>query len=94
MQGSDLQQAISTVAQYRHVTPEPLGPLLSQMPPLAQRKWEVWRRKQRLEQSTPESFADLLSACFELTEPALADSVNDREWNPATRTWEATNTNR
>lgn len=42
VEGTDLQEAIGVVARYRHVELEPLGPLLSQMAALAQRKWEVW----------------------------------------------------
>lgn len=46
--GTNLQQAIVAVARHRQIDVEPLGPLLTQMPQLAQRKWEAWRRKQRL----------------------------------------------
>lgn len=86
--GADLQEAIGVVARYRQVELEPLGPLLAQMPALAQRKWEVWRRKQRLEQSTPASFADLLARCVAFVEPVLAGSVGQMQWSPSFQTWE------
>ena len=88
VEGGDLQEAIGVVARYRHVELEPLGPLLSQMPALAQRKWEVWRRKQRLEQSTPVSFADLLGTCLDFAEPVLARKVGQMQWSPSSQTWE------
>lgn len=88
VEGADLQEAISVVARYRHVELEPLGPLLSQMPSLAQRKWEVWRRKQRLEQSTPVSFADLLAICLIFVEPVLAGKTDLLQWNHSSLAWE------
>lgn len=88
VEGADMQEAISVVARYRHVELEPLGPLLSHMPALAQRKWEAWRRKQRLEQSIPVSFADLLGTCLDFVEPILARSVGQMQWFPSSQTWE------
>lgn len=88
IEGAALQEAISVVASYRQVKLEPLGSLLAQMPALAQRKWEVWRRKQRLEQSTPVSFADLLETCLVFADPVLAKAVNQMRWSPSTQTWE------
>lgn len=88
VEGTDLQEAIGVVARYRHVELEPLGPLLSQMAALAQRKWEVWRRKQRLEQSTPVSFADLLATCLVFVEPVLEGSADRLQWNPSSQAWE------
>lgn len=89
VEGADLQEATRIVARYRRIEQEPLGPLLSQMPVLAQRKWEVWRRKQRLEQSTPMSFADLLGTCLAFAEPVLANNVTLLRWNPASQAWQA-----
>lgn len=88
IEGAALQEAISVVASYRQVKLEPLGSLLAQMPALTQRKWEVWRRKLRLEQSTPVSFADLLETCLVFAEPVLAKAVNQMRWSPSTQTWE------
>lgn len=85
--GSDFQEAIGVVANYRQVVLEPLGPLLSAMPALAQRKWEVWRRKQRLVTSTPVSFADLLETCITFSEPVLANSVASLRWSPTSQAW-------
>jgi hypothetical protein len=88
VKGADLQEAMSVVARYRQVDLEPLGPLLSQMPRRAQRKWEVWRRRQRLEQSTPQNLVDLLETCLGFIETALAGSATNLWWNPASQTWQ------
>ncbi|MFC5426242.1 nucleotidyl transferase AbiEii/AbiGii toxin family protein [Brevibacterium otitidis] len=86
--GADLQEAIGVVARYRQVELEPLGQLLSQMPAFAQRKWEVWRKKQRLEQSTPERFSDLLATCLDFVEPVLAGNADRLHWNFSSQAWE------
>ena len=86
--GGDLQDAIGFVARYRQVELEPLGPMLTAMAALAQRKWEVWRRKQRLDQSTPARFAELLEACLAFAEPVIANRVTHQRWNPEDQTWE------
>jgi hypothetical protein len=88
IRGSDLREAISTVARYRHVDVEPLGPLVSGMPTLVQRKWQTWRKKQRLEHSTPVSFAELLEACLAFAEPVLADNATHLSWNSGSHSWE------
>lgn len=87
VEGTDLQEAIGVVARYRQVELEPLCPLLSQMPALAQRKWEIWRKKQRLEQSTPVIFADLLATCLAFVEPVLAGSTGRLHWNLSSQAW-------
>ena len=76
------------MARYRQVDVEPLGPLIAGMPALAKRKWETWRKKQRLEQSTPASFAELLEACLAFAEPVLTDRATHLSWNPGSHSWE------
>ena len=86
--GVALQEAIAVVATYRHVVLQPLAPLLEEMSDQAQRKWEVWRRKQRLEESAPLSFRELLESCLAFAEPALTTAVAGQTWNPSTYAWE------
>ena len=88
VEGALLQEAIAVVARFRQIALEPLGPLVSQMPGLAQRKWTVWRRRQRLEARTPESFADVLGECVAFAEPAIAGRVGQLTWSPTARSWE------
>ncbi len=87
IEGSDLSEAIEIVANYRQVTIERLEPLISQMPTVAQRKWEVWRRKQRLEATTPKSFGELLKTCLAFSEPLLNGDVRSSIWDPGAGSW-------
>lgn len=89
--GTDLQEAIKVVAHYRQVEIESLGAALSQMPALAQRKWEVWRKKQRLVQSTPADFADLLERCIAFADPVLTNGVTHLRWDPMSQDWKSPN---
>lgn len=82
-----LRRAIEVCADYRKVTLESLGPLAERMPAAAQAKWAVWRRKQRLGESTPESFADLLLECVRVCDPVLTDSATNATWDPRSRIW-------
>ncbi|WP_245631587.1 nucleotidyl transferase AbiEii/AbiGii toxin family protein [Curtobacterium ammoniigenes] len=82
----DLREALNSVAAYRDVTLEPLAPLLEGMPSVAQRKWATWRRKQRLTESTPAQFEELLVECIAFADPVLAGATALR-WDPEARAW-------
>jgi hypothetical protein len=85
--GVDLRSAIDIVARYRQVEIEPLGLLIAHMPDLAQRKWEIWRKKQRLEGTTPSSFGDLLNTCLAFADPILSGSATNLTWDSRTGSW-------
>lgn len=85
--GEELRKAINVVAEYRRVEVEPLGPLVAEMPSLAQRKWEIWRKKQQLEGSTPIAFDRLLDMCLAFSEPVLTDEVMGMTWEPSSKSW-------
>lgn len=85
--GAVLREAIETVARYRQVEVEPLGPLLTGMPVPAQRKWETWRKKQRLEGTTPASFGELVQTCLDFAEPVLRNIVTHLSWDPIAQSW-------
>jgi hypothetical protein len=59
------------VAEYRHVSIAPLGEALVGYSQIAQPRWSAWRRKQRLTDSTPEQFADVIDRVLEFAEPVL-----------------------
>ncbi len=67
----DLAAALKTVAAFRRVGLRPLAVMLEGMPEIAQPKWAAWRRKQHLEDSTPESFHVLLERCATITDTVL-----------------------
>ncbi|MBX3087729.1 MAG: nucleotidyl transferase AbiEii/AbiGii toxin family protein [Cryobacterium sp.] len=87
--GTDLRKALEVVARDRGVDVEPLGPLIAEMPALAQRKWDTWRKKQRLEESTPISLGELLQTCLTFVEPILNHSATQLSWDPQFRSWVA-----
>jgi len=58
--GTALVESIKRVAAYRQVALRPLREILVGYPQVAQARWEAWRRKQRLVDTTPDQFADLL----------------------------------
>ncbi len=66
-----LSEAIHRVAEHRQVTIIPLSETLDGYAPIAQKKWVAWRRKQKLADTTPESFADLLGPIIEFADPLL-----------------------
>ncbi len=84
---ADQRTAIDTVAEYRKIALESFLSLLEIMPDLAQRKWATWRRKQRLETTTPELFRDLLESCAAFAEPVLDGSADGATWDPTRRAW-------
>lgn len=85
--GTDLRAAVETVAQYRGISLRPLASLLAQMPELAQGKWALWRRKQRLDDTTPDRFGELLAACIAFADPALDGDSNGKVWEPSRGSW-------
>ncbi|MGH3380343.1 MAG: nucleotidyl transferase AbiEii/AbiGii toxin family protein [Actinoallomurus sp.] len=85
--GSDLESALTVVAEYRHVELSSLRTVLDGYPALAQPRWVAWRRRIHLEDRLPESFADVLAAVIALADPALGSAVSDRYWSPDAGRW-------
>ena len=65
-----------------------LRDVLDGYPAIAQTRWQLWRRKQKLDQ-LPGRFADLLEDVYAFADPAIADDVTDMTWVPAARAWVA-----
>jgi hypothetical protein len=85
---SDLTNAITTVATYRKVRLRLLADVLGGMADLAQSRWTIWRRRQRLEASTPGQFADLLERVIAFVDPVLEGTASGT-WSPRTQGWTA-----
>ena len=85
--GDVLIASINAVAEHRHVELIPLGVALDGFADIAQTRWAVWRKKQQLDDRTPESFEELLADFTAFAEPAVAGTINGRRWNPASRSW-------
>ena len=84
---TDLYAALETVAEHRRVMLRPLGTALAGMSGTAQPKWAAWRRKQRLEASTPERFQELLAQCSAFSDPVLSRASIGLNWSPQAMTW-------
>ena len=83
----DLSQAIATVAEHRQASPRPLAQVLAGMSEVAQPKWLAWRRRQRLGETTPERFQDLIDRCVIFTDPVLTGDARGLVWKPETASW-------
>jgi hypothetical protein len=70
--------SIKRVAAYRQSPIQPLSEVLAGYAPLAQVRWAAWRRKQRLTDTTPESFAALLDEVLDLADPVLEQASRKR----------------
>lgn len=86
IQQNHLAVAIKTVARHRRVTMMSMATALDGLAVLAQPRWAAWRRKQRLEATTPERFADLLDQCSAFADHVL-DGGGDDVWSPDERAW-------
>ncbi|MFZ1381796.1 MAG: nucleotidyl transferase AbiEii/AbiGii toxin family protein [Scrofimicrobium sp.] len=85
--GSELTRSIEVVADHWRVELAPLADVLRDMAAIAQPRWIVWRRKQHLENATPEDFQELLKPCLIFTGSVLANTVNGYRWIPRTNAW-------
>jgi hypothetical protein len=83
----DLARSITTVAEHRRADPRLLAMALEGMGALAQSRWAAWRRKQRLEDSTPGQFQELIDQCSVFADPVLAGDAAGLAWSPAERAW-------
>lgn len=84
---TDLAAAMRVVADHRHVERRTLAETLDGMGDVAQSRWSAWRRKQRLADTTPERFQDLIDEVVAFADPVLSGAVRGREWQPAARGW-------
>jgi len=83
----NLATAMQVVADFRRVTLKPLAEVLKGIGDIAQPKWTAWRRKQRLTDTTPAHFQQLVDACITFADPVITGSATHALWTPATHTW-------
>jgi hypothetical protein len=84
--GSQLSEAIGEVAGHRGAERRPAREVLDGFAEMAQARWAIWRRRQKLEH-LPESFGDVLEDIFDFADPALAGEVDGKVWDPAGASW-------
>ncbi|HWE89424.1 MAG TPA: nucleotidyl transferase AbiEii/AbiGii toxin family protein [Pseudonocardiaceae bacterium] len=85
---SELWQALTAVANYRRTDITSLADALDGYAALAQQRWAVWRRRQRLDDRLPARFTDVLDAVIGFANPALTTDLAGRTWRPQTRAWQ------
>ena len=81
-----LTAAIRRVAEHRGVELRPLAEVLDGYGEIAKARWMAWRRKQQLEDRTPESFDDLLDDFLAFCDPVLSGDATGT-WSAASRAW-------
>jgi len=84
--GNQFRRSLETVALHRHVSLQPLFPLLLSMPGQAQARYSTWRTRAHREAETPERFAQLLNAVAQFTDPVLQGS-SALLWTPEHGEW-------
>jgi nucleotidyltransferase AbiEii toxin of type IV toxin-antitoxin system len=88
LDGDELVVSVRDVANHRQVELVPLAHVLDGYGAIGQRRWAAWRRKQRLDDRLPESFAEVVRAIGAFTDPAIDSTAASRSWNPAHGAWE------
>lgn len=87
VEGADLQRALGEVADYRRVELSSLADALAGYARQGQPRWAAWRRKERLDDRLPASFADVIDRTLIFAEPAVAGEVDGRRWDPIRFRW-------
>lgn len=85
--GDALIGSIREVAEHRSVELESLPAVLDGYGDIGQAKWAAWRRKQQVEERTPESFDELIGLFIAFADPAVLGDASGKRWNPLERVW-------
>lgn len=85
--GDALIASVRRVAEHRQITLETLETVLDGYGEIGQAKWAAWRRKQQLEDRSPEVFGELVRAFIEFADPVVLGGVAGQRWDPFARTW-------
>ncbi len=85
-----LRRSLEIVADHRGTRLESLSSALEGFATIAQPRWAAWRRRLRLEGTTPPAFRDLLDEVIGFADPVLSTTRADAKWNPRERGWEPT----
>lgn len=85
--GDTLLTALRDVATHRDLDLVPLSSVLDGYGDIGQSRWAAWRRKQQVEDRTPESFDQLVANFVAFADPAVAGEVVGRTWDPNAQRW-------
>lgn len=93
VEGKEFAGSLERVAVFRGAALVPLAHVLRDWlgtPPPA---WRTWRRNQLLD-GVPTDFADVLTGVITFADPVLTRGAVGSTWEPATRSWTASNRTR
>ena len=85
--GDELIRAIAAVANHRQIDLLPLAQVLDGYGDIGQDKWAGWRRRQQVEDRTPNQFSELLEAYVAFADPAITGAATGRAWDPRSQNW-------
>ncbi len=88
MDGDALVGSITSVAAHRATELVPLEDRLAGYGEIGQAKWAAWRKKQGLEDRTPEQFADLVADFIKFAGPPVTGAASGQQWNAQAQRWE------
>jgi predicted nucleotidyltransferase component of viral defense system len=85
--GDTLAASVQSVASHRSIALEPLAMSLAGFGSIGQVQWTAWRRKQGVEDRSPESFGDLLGQFIAFADPAVLGVAAGMRWSSLDRQW-------
>ena len=75
------------VARHRDITLASLSVVLAEYAPLAQQRWLMWLKKQRIESRVPAEFSTVLDLVTAFADPVIDVERHIGRWNSAERRW-------
>jgi hypothetical protein len=85
--GHSLETAVRLVASHRQVTLVPLRGVIDGFDRNSLRQGKLWLAKQNLPGHVPGHFPDVLRACSDVADPAIAGVTSSKVWNPGRCAW-------
>jgi hypothetical protein len=85
--GTQLDTSIREVALHRDAELVPLGQVLADYGSVGQRRWEAWRRRQRLDDRLPSQFSEVVTAVVAFADPVITGMAAGQSWDPAAGAW-------
>ena len=85
--GDELAASIDVVSTHRNATLTPLDEALAGYAEIAQSKWRVWVRKQRLTYRLDQDSANVLQDVFTFAGPAVSGAIRGLTWASCVGCW-------
>lgn len=85
--GKVLRQSLQRVAEYRDVALVSLQTVLADYAGIAQQRWLMWVKKQRIGSNVPTQFSVVLDLAIRFADPVIADGPSTRKWDSTSQCW-------